>query len=352
MFNLSFERKDFEKSLAVLFLSVAILLSICGCERCGSPGPPVMSPPSRDRTIFAGINYGVYKSEDGGDSWEWPSPDYAPYGVRTLAISPNYANDQTIFAGTRWGGVFESIDGGGNWWVVGLSDKTVNALAISPDRTIFAGTEYGGVFKSYGGGDWSEVNKGLTRPYVNALAISPDYENDWTIFAGIRWGGVYKSTNGGRIWSYSGLSLSVKYLAISPGYGISDYTIFAGTEYGGVYKSTDGGRSWRGSMVGLSYEIVEVKALAISPNYATDRTIFAGTTGGVYKSTYGGGGWWECWGIEDEVNALAISPNYANDQTIFAGTTEGVYKSTDGGRYWRKVGIWTSVEALAISPNY
>jgi len=52
--------------------------------------------------------------------------------IRSLAISPNYASDGTIFAGTYKGGVFKSTDGGGSWSYSGITTLLVGLLAIYP----------------------------------------------------------------------------------------------------------------------------------------------------------------------------------------------------------------------------
>ena len=99
-----------------------------------------------------------------------------PYGgdIRATAVSPNYASDQTVFAGTYGGGVFKSADGGATWSAVntGLTSLLIHSLAISQnyatDQTVYAGTENGyGVFKSINGGaSWVAVNSGITRKYI------------------------------------------------------------------------------------------------------------------------------------------------------------------------------------------
>ncbi len=88
----------------------------------------------------------------------WTAANVGLYGGRTpvLAVSPAYAQDRTLFAGTFHDGVFRSTDGGGSWIAANkglLPDVTVYALAVSPayaqDHTLFAGT-YNGVFRSEG----------------------------------------------------------------------------------------------------------------------------------------------------------------------------------------------------------
>lgn len=64
-------------------------------------------------------------------------------GVYALAISPNYATDQTIFAGGHEA-VFKSTNGGSSWEAMnaGLTDFNISALALTPTTppTLFAGT--------------------------------------------------------------------------------------------------------------------------------------------------------------------------------------------------------------------
>ena len=82
-----------------------------------------------------------------------------------LAIDPS--NPSTLYAGTDYAGVFKSTNGGGTWNPInsGLSDGYVNALAIDPGNSniVYAGTLLGGVFKSTNGGDtWNPINSGMT----------------------------------------------------------------------------------------------------------------------------------------------------------------------------------------------
>jgi hypothetical protein len=205
--------------------------------------------------------------------------------VYALALSPGYTTDGTIFAGTVFGGgVFKSTNGGASWNAVntGLDNVTVYALGLSPgyvtDHTLFAGAGGRGVFKSTdGGASWSTASIGLTNLTVYALALSPDYVTDHTLFAGTV-SGVFKSTDGGASWDFSGLpNLYVQVLALSPNYA-SDRTLFAGTggwASAGVFESSDGGASWNAMNTGLSN--LSIMALALTAT--SPRILFAGTEG-------------------------------------------------------------------------
>jgi photosystem II stability/assembly factor-like uncharacterized protein len=103
---------------------------------------------------------------------------------------------------------------------------------------------------------------------------------------------------------------------------------------------------------------LNVFALDISPDFANDETLFAGTESGIFRSTNGGRAWRELdlpLGFEP-VLSLAISPGYANDNTLFAGTeSKGLFCSVDRGRTWRQLGLEVVTDAIntvVLSPEF
>ncbi|GEM_PF-806995 len=291
-----------------------------------------------DRTLYAGTyGGGVLRSTDGGANWLAVNQGLTNTNVYAVALSPAYATDRTLYAGTA-GGVFRSTDGGANWLAAskGLADTDVRSLAVSPafaaDRTLYAGTT-GGVFRSTdGGATWQAARWGLTNTtYVQSLAVSPAFYADRTLYAGTDGGGVFRSTDGGATWQVAsqGVVLSV---ALSPAYA-TDRTLYAGTNGGGVFRSTDGGATWQAASQGLTSTVV--RSLAVSPAFAADRTLYAGTTGGVFRSTDGGAAWQVAsQGLTNtDVRSLAVSPAFAADRTLYAGTWGGVFRYADGVAY-------------------
>jgi len=146
----------------------------------------------------------------------------------------------------------------------------------------------------------------------------------------------------------------VQAMAISPDYAV-DKTFFAGNGSSGtypLYKTIDGGANFTPIDPGFPM----ARCLAISPDYASDQTIFAGVLFGVCRSTDGGFGW-ELVGINGQiVHSVALSPGFASDGIVFAGVSEaGVYKSTDFGNTWTAVGNGlgdATVNTLVLSPNF
>jgi len=306
-----------------------------------------------------------------------------PWGgvVGTVVVSPAYAADHTVFAGTRGGGVFVSEDGGASWQAssVGLPCTEVVSLAISPDyandRTVFAGTSDAGCFKSTNAGStWSACNVGLADYRIQAFAISPDYAQDQTVFLSaledlsgeLPPGGVFKSINGGQSWTLehdSITSRNVRALAVSPNFA-NDQTVYAGTEgtpavEGGVFRSTDGADNWFAINSGLPENPV-ISVLAVSPDFVSDLAIYVGTLGnGVYRSTSQGTTWWPVsLGLDTYmsklVQGIAISPQFHTDRTIFICTNGGgVYKTTDAAdRWWPSGMLEDNIFAIAATPDY
>lgn len=158
--------------------------------------------------------------------------------------------------------------------------------------------------------------------------------------------------------SLSGVSVTA--LALSPNYD-SDHTVFAGLRGRGVYRSIDNGDTWQ--LVGLSDQVII--DLAISPAYATDHTLFAAVGlsipgYNIYRSTDGGTTWQAPfltpydYGFKP-LTRLSISPDYAHDHTLYALGAAETYKSTDGGLVFAKAGGWFAshqISHLAFSPAY
>ena len=281
----------------------------------------------------------VYKSTDGGASWNAVNTGLTNTQISTVALDPQ--TPTTVYAGT-WGGVFKSTDGGGNWSAAntGLPGAGISVLVVDPltPTTLYAGMESFGVFKSTdGGASWSAANTGLltASPFsITALALAP--QTPTTLYAGTDGSGVFKSTDRGTSWSLASLGLptntSVRSLALDPQ---TLTTLYAAMERFGIFKSTDGGGSWSAVNTGLR-SLLPVYALALDPTAPT--TLYAGAYGAVFKSTDGGGSWssvmnaGSCGSYACGVYAFALDPT--TPTTLYAGTGGGIFKSMDGGASW------------------
>jgi photosystem II stability/assembly factor-like uncharacterized protein len=303
--------------------------------------------PVSSETVYAGVRgEGIFKSTNGGGSW---SPINSGLGddvyVRSLAVAPSAPN--TIYAGTDWW-LYRSTDGGDSWSLTDpqLPSLLVDAIAVDPSdaNRVCIGTymtEGGGFFRSTDGGNTLvSKNAGLLNTIVYSIARDP--ARPQTLYAGTWGGGVFKSTDGGKSWmeknGESGDSNSLWWIpyvyaiAISPA---APQVIYAGTAYDdkAIYKSADYGESWMEVGNGLPGDDRDIFSLAVHPSNAS--IVYAGTENNVFRSTNGGVDWLATSGVPDDtqVLALAVDPRFPN--TVYAGTFgRGVYKSTDAGANW------------------
>ena len=357
-----------------------------------------------DSTIFASTWYkAVFCSYDGGKTWKEYStgvttdpqadePGFKSPHFRDLRISEAFAEDRTIFLG-GFDGLFKSTDGGNRWTQMEtLSPRPILGLALSPgyrtDSIVAIATFFGGAYVTYDQGtSWEVINKGLKSIHLSDIAFSPNYSLDNTMFTTSNWACCKLTDNGhnwdrirpgrqGRIESiFSKLSRKLLgkrktareripfplVIAISPDFA-SDSTIYLGTRYKGVFRSTDGGITW--SIIWKANG-GWISSLVISPDFSSDRTIYAGVLGqGIYKTADGGDTWYPLNNLTTFAERhqlysgrLAISHNYGKDKIVFTGTGEGLFKTRDKGKSWQKLeglayGGNALIRGIAISPDF
>jgi Uncharacterized protein related to plant photosystem II stability/assembly factor len=105
-----------------------------------------------------------------------------------------------------------------------------------------------------------------------------------------------------------------------------------------MLRSSDRGGRWDAWNFGLLD--LNILCLAISPDFASDETLFVGTQSGIFRSTNGGRAWREVNlpGEFEAVLSLTLAPDFASNGTLFAGTeNQGLFRSTDGGKTWQRL---------------
>ncbi|MET0622577.1 MAG: SBBP repeat-containing protein, partial [Pyrinomonadaceae bacterium] len=296
--------------------------------------------PSAPNVVYAATNLAVYRSTDGGASWQRAGQANAssPNFTRSVVVDP--ANSAVVYAGTSGGGgIYKSTDGGLTFEVKadGLVVPSVNSLAINPTTptTLFAGTVFG-IYRTLDGGQtWTEMRGGISpsvTPNVNEMVVVPS--NPQVVFAATSNRGLLKSTDGGTNWAPAnngittfGSQLSTRALVFDPSNTSTLYVAVNGFA-GVVFKSVDGGANWTNSSTGLSVTLdgqtftPGVTALLVDP--ASPSTVYAGTSGGgVFKSTDGGANWSpSSTGLANKtVQALALRPG--GPAAVLAGTIAG-----------------------------
>ncbi len=176
--------------------------------------------------------------------------------------------------------------------------------------------------------------------------------------------GLFQSADAGRSWTpaYDSLLASLQLqppvpttaVAASPDFA-RDGTLFASVG-GMVLRSLDGGAHWNALQLAQPQPVIA--ALAVSPNYAADGIALAATLeDGVFRTADRGRSWsaWNFGLLDLNTLCLAISPTFADDELIFVGTESGLFRSANGGRAWREVTLpveYPTVLSVALSPAF
>lgn len=353
----------------------------------------VASDGSPNFTLWAATwDEGIFYSEDGGNQWQKSSrgltksqqadePQFDKPHFNDLEFSDTFDRDRTLFL-AGFNGIFTSRDGGQVWRELdALSSRLIVGLAVSPDYQedgTIAVADYVGKahISPDGGATWRPMKKGLEVPRFTRsfqepiddprryfdIAFSSDYRSDNTVFLGFLRDFLGRSGDGGESWEIvrlqgvPGKFVRGTIIAVSPNFA-GDRTLYLATNQGTIYRSTDAG----GSFSVLHNLDSRLTAFVISPNFASDRTLYASGSEGVFKSVDGGESWREMTGGADSTQRrwleLAISPNYQVDRTLISGTNRGLFKTADGGQSWTPIaglpgGENGYIEAVALSPDY
>jgi photosystem II stability/assembly factor-like uncharacterized protein len=290
---------------------------------------------SRAKAIcFAARFSGLCRSTDGGRKWQpsFGSLDLqSPFPALTVALSPDFEQDGSVFVGTG-NGILRSSDSGETWenTQVPSPPPVITALVVSPnyvqDGILLAATLEDGVLcSSDRGRRWIAWNFGLLDLNTLCLAISPDFANDETLFIGTQ-SGIFRSTNGGRSWREVNLPVGfepVLSLAVSPSFG-RDATLFAGTENDGLLRSGDGGQTWQ--RLGKSTFNEPVNGIVLAPDFSNRPEIFVLHGGSLLVSTDGSKTWksWRDGALAgNEITAIYAPTGFDLQSPALVGCADG-----------------------------
>src|SRR5881397_3100114 len=141
-------------------LSIALLSLTCVLAGCGRSDAIVVIAlhPTNSNIFYVATTDYIYKTRDGGQTWENLSKGMTHSRVISMAIDPAYP--ATVYAGTKGDAVFKSHDGGQRWVSqrTGLDDVTVtsvvNQLVFDQnDNTHLWAATTMGIFESMDGGE-------------------------------------------------------------------------------------------------------------------------------------------------------------------------------------------------------
>ena len=336
----------------------------------GRIGEIVVDPVKRSTWYVAVSSGGVWKTENAGTTWQ-PIFDSQPsYSIGTIAIDPN--NRFTIWVGTGennsqrsvgYGdGLYKSIDGGNSFEKVGLdASEHIARILIDPrDSDVVYVASQGplwssggdrGVYKTTDGGEtWENVleideHTGVTdlvmdprNPEVLYAASYQRRRHVWTLINGGPGSGIYKSTDAGTSWRKINKGLPSEDmgrigLAISPINPEVLYAIVeASGEEGGVYRSANKGENWKkmGSYVSGSpqyYQEIYADPHKFDRIYSLDTYLMVSDDGGATFKRLGE--------ANKHVDNHAIVFDPDDPDHLIIGCDGGIYETWDGGKTYK-----------------
>ena len=172
---------------------------------------------------------------------------------------------------------------------------------------------------------------------IDALHISPDYENDSTVFVIVQ-NYLIRSTNRGASFKQLVSGLDSQYvlsdISISPTF-TEDGTLFVSTDGGGIYRSTDRGDIWHRFNRNLSQ--LKMGLVATTADDAGLHILAAGSEQGLYASSAVEPDWQQVLSGDLQVTALRPVPDGDSSFVIAGDSTGGIWKSGIGLRDWQRI---------------
>ncbi len=289
-------------------------------DHAQSIGAVELDPNDPDNTIYVGtgepwprnsvsIGDGLYKSNDGGNNWKKIGLENSER-IANIIVNPENSNEIYVAVlGALWSdsnerGVYKSNDGGETWEnILFLNNSTGCAdLAMDPSnpkilyasmwefrRTAWSfnsGGDNSALYKSTDGGEnWSKIHNGFPEGKLGRLAIGVSKSNPNTLYTVIESEknedkGLYKSTDGGENWEQKnndfGITVRPFYfsrIVVDP--KDEDIVVKAGL-YGSISK--DGGETFEN----LGNMHADIHDMVFDINNSD--IMYVGTDGGVYRS--------------------------------------------------------------------
>ncbi|MEE4192149.1 MAG: hypothetical protein V2I66_11255 [Halieaceae bacterium] len=324
-------------------------------------------------TFYLGASGGgVWKTTDYGESWSNVSDGYFKTpSIGDIAVSQNDPNILYVGTGTdglrsniiAGKGVYKSVNGGDSWEHVGLDNTGhIGAVEIDPrsNNTVWVaaiGQAFNpnperGVYKTTDGGqNWERVlykSAAVGFSDVELLPGNPDVvfatawraeRKPWTIVSGGKNedGGLYKSVDGGANWRRitEGLPeglIGKMDLAISPADSSVVYLLVeAPGDEGGLYRSTDQGESFE--------QVSSENGIRTRPFYYTNVDVDPTNADVVYvmatryfKSVDGGKSWSKIDSPHGDNHDMWINPE--NPELFIQANDGGANVTHNGGKTW------------------
>lgn len=299
------------------------------------------------------------------------------------SLAADRRDPRRIYAGTSERGLWRTEDGGQSWDRVetGITHDAVTAVAASPAEpgVVYAGTEPSAVFRSEDGGTTWRQSPGLRslpsarswsfppKPETHHVRwIEPDPSAAGRVFVAIEAGALVRTPDAGGTWldRVRGGPIDTHTAATHP---LAPGRIYSAAG-DGYFESRDAGESWSRPVDGLRQRYLV--GIAVHPRDPDVIVVSAapgpwvayhpdGAEAYVYRRVGGAPFTPAMQGLPDGEGTVAsrFATHPDEPDAVYAANNHGVFRSSDGGASWRAVEIpWPAgalaegVEALLVTP--
>lgn len=198
--------------------------------------------PHAPNDLYLATPHGLWISRDRGDTWRFSNNGVKRPYVMTLGV--DWSRPGHVLAGFEQG-IYRSENGGLSWEQAGADGILITRIrqSASNPRLWLAATREGGLFVSRDGGTRWERNSGIPESaLLYCLAIHPRDPNRWAI--GGHQTGLWLTHDAGKTWKHvtdSLEDLTVKEVTFDPGPSQALLINLPGRD---IYQTTDDGNSW------------------------------------------------------------------------------------------------------------
>jgi photosystem II stability/assembly factor-like uncharacterized protein len=286
----------------------------------------LVSHPDEPRHVLAGTDCGIYRSTDGGESWQQVAGELRDHTVWSIAFHPR--DRQVLFAGTGVprARIFRSQDGGATWQDLhvdiveeceNVGFPRVTGIAIDPldPRHVWASIEVDGVRHSADGGEtWTRLDpSAIPNPDGHAVVVSPGPPK--TVFVAVN-NEIYASQDDGATWRPVGARQQfapyrhVRDLVLDPFDPCSAWATVGDStpgETGALMRTRDLGQSWQA--VQMPVEPNSAMWVVRAQPDSRDLVMAASRYGYLYRSDDGGKQWEKLRRELSEIASIVWVPN-------------------------------------------
>ncbi len=244
---------------------------------------------------------GLYKSEDGGESWQQVAGTIGIGAILNVAISPHNPKVLLLSAASP-GGIFRSINYGDTWqqvasatrgWAVGFLPDDPNGAVASISNEDPPGHYAQYVLVSENGGETWHRGRGV--PDINqdvVIPLQPAATGLGVVYASVANGKVYRSDDGGN--TYAVCTTGARASTVGPQNNTLwvDPTNPKNLLVGGttLYRSLDSGTSFtritEDGLIATERPHVDFHAIVHAPGFdgQSNRKVYIATDGGIYRT--------------------------------------------------------------------